>query len=623
MNHRMTLLLACLATTAAISTAGADTYGPDAFGHTAADNLGADALHLGFTFTDIADDQTIMMGAAECCVTGDDGTVTCTPGVSEPDCTTMGGEYEPAAPLDDELTAGMTDFEFPMYGLMYGGGASGYPIYVSSNGFISFDADFNADLSNDCPLPQPVFGGGARIYALHDDLVSFVYVFEQDAEAPDPVYPHPSGVDRGALIVQWSADHFPAFDFEPFMFQAVLYETGEIALLYPGGNPEQGLGSTTGLQNHDGTDGLTIQCNEAGSIPNLPDPGYTLFIKPYTDCNNNFIDDAEDVAPGGGSQDLNGNGIPDECDDCNGNGTPDVLEILNDPSLDCNGNLLLDSCEVADGLVEDCNGNGTPDACEIDVNSPAPGGPFFCTGRCNPDCNDNGIPDDCEEDCNDNGIPDDCDTEPENDPATAEEQDDCGDALLLDPQYTYFGNTFGATNDGDPQCSFFFGMNEVWYRYRPAWTGSLFVHAGSIADLGVLPTSLVIALHDGCPGTAGNQIACSAIAPCSIFVDVTKGVDYWLRVSGRNFDPATFKINLVGPATATNLNDYNRNRIPDECECLSDVNSDGVVDTVDFALVMAAYGPCPGCPEDVDGSGVVNDLDAQEVLMNLGPCPFP
>ncbi len=211
MNKHTLAAVACLAAMTAGAGARADTYGPDAFGYTAADNLGLDAVDLGFTFTDIADPQTIMLGASECCVTGAGGTVTCTEGVSETDCDAMGGEYEPPAPLDDAFTAGMTDFAFPMYGFMYGGGASEPAIYVSTNGFISFGADFNTDLSNDCPLPQPVFGGGARIYALHDDLVSYVHVFEQDAEDPDPVYPHPSGTDRDTLIIQWTAAHFPAF----------------------------------------------------------------------------------------------------------------------------------------------------------------------------------------------------------------------------------------------------------------------------------------------------------------------------------------------------------------------------------------------------------------------------
>ena len=60
-------------------------------------------------------------------------------------------------------------------------------------------------------------------------------------------------------------------------------------------------------------------------------------------------------------------------------------------------------------VSSDCNGNGIADNCEISIDSTAPGGPFLCTANCDPDCNDNGIPDACDTDCNNNGIPDDCD----------------------------------------------------------------------------------------------------------------------------------------------------------------------------------------------------------------------
>tara|TARA_B100001059_G_scaffold173662_1_gene173873 strand:+ start:5965 stop:8757 length:2793 start_codon:yes stop_codon:yes gene_type:complete len=97
------------------------------------------------------------------------------------------------------------------------------------------------------------------------------------------------------------------------------------------------------------------------------------------DCNDNGIDDAEEI--GGGAQDLDGNGVPDECEpDCDDDGVPDAFEIeqgaadcdadgLPDQCQsfdDCNGNGVGDSCEIAEGGVSDCNANGVPDACDID-----------------------------------------------------------------------------------------------------------------------------------------------------------------------------------------------------------------------------------------------------------------
>ncbi len=113
---------------------------------------------------------------------------------------------------------------------------------------------------------------------------------------------------------------------------------------------------------------------------------------------------------GGGSNDSNTNGIPDEClqaeidagymaYDCNANGILDECDLscaalkgeCNVPgcgeSNDCNGNSIPDDCE-------DCNGNELADECDI-------------TAGTSTDVNANDIPDDCEIDENNNGLPDD------------------------------------------------------------------------------------------------------------------------------------------------------------------------------------------------------------------------
>ena len=46
-----------------------------------------------------------------------------------------------------------------------------------------------------------------------------------------------------------------------------------------------------------------------------------------------------------------------------------------------------------------------------------------------------------------------------------------------------------------------------------------------------------------------------------------------------------------------------------------DVDGDGVVDVTDVLRVLAAWGPCAGCPEDCDGNGVV---DIADLLIALG-----
>ena len=104
------------------------------------------------------------------------------------------------------------------------------------------------------------------------------------------------------------------------------------------------------------------------------------------DCNGNGVDDALDISRGD-SQDVNRNGIADECEDCNGNGTLDPDDINLGKSLDLNGNGVPDECDP------DCNGNNVPDDRDILLGTDT-------------DLHGNGIPDGCETDCNGNGMSD-------------------------------------------------------------------------------------------------------------------------------------------------------------------------------------------------------------------------
>lgn len=101
------------------------------------------------------------------------------------------------------------------------------------------------------------------------------------------------------------------------------------------------------------------------------------------DCNQNAIADALDIAQGT-SLDVNGNGIPDECEDCNGNGTLDPEDISTGASVDLNANGVPDECEP------DCNGNAVPDELDIAM-------------QVSLDQNFNRVPDECEPDCDGDG----------------------------------------------------------------------------------------------------------------------------------------------------------------------------------------------------------------------------
>ena len=54
--------------------------------------------------------------------------------------------------------------------------------------------------------------------------------------------------------------------------------------------------------------------------------------------------------------------------------------------------------------------------------------------------------------------------------------------------------------------------------------------------------------------------------------------------------------------------------------CTGDLSADGMVDAADLAELLAAWGPCGGCPADFDGNGDVDAADLAELLSTWGPC---
>ena len=56
------------------------------------------------------------------------------------------------------------------------------------------------------------------------------------------------------------------------------------------------------------------------------------------------------------------------------------------------------------------------------------------------------------------------------------------------------------------------------------------------------------------------------------------------------------------------------------CDCVSDLNVDGVTNGVDLAQVLADWGTCGSCPGDLDGDGVVGGTDLAQILAGWGAC---
>lgn len=123
-----------------------------------------------------------------------------------------------------------------------------------------------------------------------------------------------------------------------------------------------------------GHPGVTIQSEVEAGVA-------SLYFRD-TDCNGNGNPDRADLESGT-SQDLDADGLPDECADCDDNGVFDLLEIELGMAADCNQNQLPDFCELRDEQVPDCNANERPDSCDV------------ASGDAS-DFNGNGILDSCE-----------------------------------------------------------------------------------------------------------------------------------------------------------------------------------------------------------------------------------
>jgi Metallo-peptidase family M12 len=119
------------------------------------------------------------------------------------------------------------------------------------------------------------------------------------------------------------------------------------------------------------------------------------------DCNANGIGDLDDITAGT-SEDCDGNNIPDECDlangagDCNANGLLDVCDAFTAPSYDCNENGVFDECDLANGTSVDLDGTGLPDECDPDCNNNGVADGIDLQNGTSPDCDANGEPDECQ-----------------------------------------------------------------------------------------------------------------------------------------------------------------------------------------------------------------------------------
>ena len=135
-------------------------------------------------------------------------------------------------------------------------------VYVSSNGYLSFNNLDLTDYGNDCPLPD-VYNPDDGIYLMWDDLNPGYY--------GDTVYYQaftdcPYGDGQACLVVQYEDFHHYGIREVAGTFEAILFENGSTLIQFEDAGVEEGSSSTSGIENEDGTIGLTYACNTGASL---------------------------------------------------------------------------------------------------------------------------------------------------------------------------------------------------------------------------------------------------------------------------------------------------------------------------------------------------------------------
>lgn len=261
--------------------------------------------------------------------------------------------------------------------------------------------------------------------------------------------------------------------------------------------------------------------------------------------------------------------------------------------IDCNENSIADSTDIAVGSSQDCNGNMIPDECEIDEGSPSPGGPFYCTQDCEPDCNANGVLDACE---------------------------------VVAPD-VYASGQLSPIGFGSPQS--------FTIVTPPASRADVILDFTAIANLGGSSDHIAVDINgvavgtvfglDGsdCPENGADESR--LVVPKNVFNNAVSGGNAVIgmtataEVSPNECSPLTYitvSASLFVPSSA----DGDGDGVPDECQQTTcetikgDANTDGIVDGADILGWVDCYlqgpGVVSGCEcAEMSSDGVIDGTD--------------
>jgi hypothetical protein len=138
---------------------------------------------------------------------------------------------------------------------------------MSTNGYLALGtSDDGEDFGNACGVTA---ADGARINALHDDFVVNAGGGLRSRYFPTCPRPSDAGAGVGCTVFQWNNLGLFVQGGAPngaAVFQAVLYDNGQIAYQYRTADPLEGGGATVAIQDGAGGVGLEYACNTAGRV---------------------------------------------------------------------------------------------------------------------------------------------------------------------------------------------------------------------------------------------------------------------------------------------------------------------------------------------------------------------
>jgi hypothetical protein len=330
------------------------------------------------------------------------------------------------------------------------------------------------------------------------------------------------------------------------------------------------------------------------------------------DCTDGCPSDPAKIAPG-----ICGCGTADT--DSDGDGTPD-----------CNDGCPSDPAKIAPGTCgcgfadTDSDADGFADCVDGCPTDPAKSSPGVC-GCGVPDADSDGDGTlDCEDGCPADPLkvaPGACgcgvtDTDTDGD-GTA----DCNDLCPLDPLKTAPGvcgcGIADGDTDGDGTLDCLDGCPLDPLKTTPGVCGCGVPDVDSDGDgaidcIDLCPTDPLKTAPGICGcGIADDDSDGDGVADCN---DICPGYPDTVDCN-ENGVPDGCDIHVNGTS-----DDINQNGVPDECECLGDLDASGTVDGADLAILLGAWGACPGCPADLDASGVVDGADLAILLGSWGLC---